>query len=155
MLNYVILITHSSHFYSMWDFTHTCNPTVLTKFSQGKEYYKKIGRPAGSVAIFFMVLLELVSLAWLLPWPTTWSMKSMILNWQWLGTTQTQTQTFPFFPQISQLGLLIVFQFCVFWFQVREQFLFCVFWFQLRVFFYNNNFFFKLLDFFVIFIFIF
>ena len=28
MLNYVILITHSSHLYSMWDFTHTCNPTI-------------------------------------------------------------------------------------------------------------------------------
>ena len=28
MLNYVILITHSSHFYSMWDFTHTCNSTI-------------------------------------------------------------------------------------------------------------------------------
>ena len=27
MLNYVILTTHSSHLYSMWDFTHTCNPT--------------------------------------------------------------------------------------------------------------------------------
>ena len=28
MLNYVILITHSSHFYSMWDFTRTCKPTI-------------------------------------------------------------------------------------------------------------------------------
>ena len=31
MLNYVILITHSSHLYSIWDFTHTCNPTLITK----------------------------------------------------------------------------------------------------------------------------
>ena len=29
MLNYVILTTHSSHLYSIWDFTHTCNPTNL------------------------------------------------------------------------------------------------------------------------------
>ena len=29
VLNYVILTTHSSHIYSMWDFTHTCNPTNL------------------------------------------------------------------------------------------------------------------------------
>ena len=28
VLNYVILITHSSHLYSIWDFTHTCNPTI-------------------------------------------------------------------------------------------------------------------------------
>ena len=28
VLNYVILTTHSSHLYSMWDFTHTCNPTI-------------------------------------------------------------------------------------------------------------------------------
>ena len=28
MLNYVILTTHSSHLYSMWDFTHTCNPPI-------------------------------------------------------------------------------------------------------------------------------
>ena len=28
MLNYVILTTHSSHLYSMWDFTHMCNPTI-------------------------------------------------------------------------------------------------------------------------------
>ena len=28
MLNYVILTTHSSHLYSMWDFTHTYNPTI-------------------------------------------------------------------------------------------------------------------------------
>ena len=27
VLNYVILTTHSSHLYSMWDSTHTCNPT--------------------------------------------------------------------------------------------------------------------------------
>ena len=27
VLNYVILTTHSSHLYSMWYFTHTCNPT--------------------------------------------------------------------------------------------------------------------------------
>ena len=26
MLNYVILSTHSSHHYSMWDFTHICIP---------------------------------------------------------------------------------------------------------------------------------
>jgi len=31
VLNYVILITHSSHLYSMWDFTHTCNPTITNK----------------------------------------------------------------------------------------------------------------------------
>ena len=30
VLNYVILTTHSSHLYSMWDFTHTCNPTSST-----------------------------------------------------------------------------------------------------------------------------
>ena len=29
MLNYVILTTHFSHIYSMWDFTHMCNPTNL------------------------------------------------------------------------------------------------------------------------------
>ena len=28
MLNYVISITHSFHLYSIWDFTHTCNPTI-------------------------------------------------------------------------------------------------------------------------------
>ena len=28
MLNYVIFTTHSSHLYSMWDFTHTCNPKI-------------------------------------------------------------------------------------------------------------------------------
>ena len=28
MLNYVILTTHSSHLYSMWEFTHTCNPKI-------------------------------------------------------------------------------------------------------------------------------
>ena len=28
MLNYVILTTHSFHHYLMWDFTHTCNPTI-------------------------------------------------------------------------------------------------------------------------------
>ena len=28
MFNYVILTTHSSHHYSMWDFTHTYNPTI-------------------------------------------------------------------------------------------------------------------------------
>ena len=28
MLNYVILITHSSHLYSMWDFTYMCNPII-------------------------------------------------------------------------------------------------------------------------------
>ena len=28
VLNYVILITHFSHLYSMWDFNHTCNPTI-------------------------------------------------------------------------------------------------------------------------------
>ena len=28
MLNYVILTTHSFHLYSMWDFTHTCNPKI-------------------------------------------------------------------------------------------------------------------------------
>ena len=28
MLNYVILTTHSYHLYSIWDFTHTCNPTI-------------------------------------------------------------------------------------------------------------------------------
>ena len=28
MLNYIILTTHSSHLYSMWDFTHTCNPKI-------------------------------------------------------------------------------------------------------------------------------
>ena len=28
MLNYVILTIHSFHHYSMWDFTHTCNPTI-------------------------------------------------------------------------------------------------------------------------------
>ena len=27
VLNYVILTAHSSHLYSMWDFTYTCNPT--------------------------------------------------------------------------------------------------------------------------------
>ena len=27
MLNYVILTTHSSHYYAMWDFTHMCSPT--------------------------------------------------------------------------------------------------------------------------------
>ena len=26
---YVILTTHSSHHYSMWDFTHTCNPIIF------------------------------------------------------------------------------------------------------------------------------
>ena len=29
MFNYVILTTHSSHIYSMWDFTHMCNLTNL------------------------------------------------------------------------------------------------------------------------------
>ena len=29
MLNYVILTTHFSYIYSMWDFTHTCNPTFF------------------------------------------------------------------------------------------------------------------------------
>ena len=28
MLNYVILNTYFCHLYSMWDFTHTCNPTI-------------------------------------------------------------------------------------------------------------------------------
>ena len=25
VLNYILLTTHSSHLYSMWNFTHTCN----------------------------------------------------------------------------------------------------------------------------------
>ena len=29
MLNYVILTTHSSNLYSMWDFTHKCTPNNL------------------------------------------------------------------------------------------------------------------------------
>ena len=28
MLNYIILTTYSSHLYSMWDFTYTCNSTI-------------------------------------------------------------------------------------------------------------------------------
>ena len=28
MLNYIILTTHSSHLYLMWDFTYTCNLTI-------------------------------------------------------------------------------------------------------------------------------
>ena len=32
MLNYIILTTHSSHLYSMWNFTHTCNPTEIGKW---------------------------------------------------------------------------------------------------------------------------
>ena len=28
VLNYVILTTYSFHLYSMWDFTHMCNPTI-------------------------------------------------------------------------------------------------------------------------------
>ena len=30
-LNYVILTTHFSHYYSMWDFTHTCIPNTTHK----------------------------------------------------------------------------------------------------------------------------
>ena len=30
---YVILTTHFSHFYLMWDFTHTCNPTIDIKYN--------------------------------------------------------------------------------------------------------------------------
>ena len=30
---YVILTTHSSHLYLMWDFTHTCNPTIDIKYN--------------------------------------------------------------------------------------------------------------------------
>ena len=29
MLNYIILVTHSSHHYSIWNFTHTCIPDNL------------------------------------------------------------------------------------------------------------------------------
>ena len=40
MLNYVILTTHFSHIYSIWDFTHTCNPTLSISFPSPKRGLK-------------------------------------------------------------------------------------------------------------------
>ena len=56
MLNYVILITHSSHFYSMWDFTHTCNPTLRRLFHS--EFFTRFGPKSCSKVILSLEIGE-------------------------------------------------------------------------------------------------
>ena len=49
---YVILTTHSSHLYLMWDFTHTYNPTIDIKYNCIYKVFlkKKLGK------LFFLII---------------------------------------------------------------------------------------------------
>ena len=69
MHNYVILTTHSSHLYSMWDFIHTCNSSI------------SLSRVSLCLSVGFKTSLWAINKSYSLPMPNGLFTSSMHHPW--------------------------------------------------------------------------